>query len=512
MNGKKAKAQRQEGKQHSIYWGSSYDRQLDVLLFMWPDILKRFPNAKLNICYGWQTFDALRGGNPERLQWKQNIERMMQQPGIIHWGRLGKEELKRVRQTCGIWAYPTEFPEINCITALECQLDGVVPVTMNHYALKETVGSGVKIDGDIHLMEIQEKYKESLIDLMGDTKKWKEESEKGKEFAKNYDWSNIASKWIEEFNSPIKTPKVSVITITIRSGFWNIMAKNLAAQTYKVHEWIIVDDYPEDRMEIAAKYAKIYNLNIKYLRGDKVMGKYHRPNGLSRSNNMGWKAAEGELLVYLQDFIIIPIVGIEMLVDVNRHNPNALVAPVDDYWIAKEANKKNKEDWWDGNTDIFDKFSWRNSRVQFLGLRETKNPFDFEMNYGLIPKHIIQKLNGWWEFMDEGSGYDNTEIAYRALQAGYKILIDDRNKALCINLWPVIGGTGENILNRERQLNPPRYQWFVKQMMEGKLPLVREDKLCENINLKFSVPDDVLDKDCSGWINAHTPQILEAWK
>lgn len=511
MSHKQAKAQRKGSKIHNIFWGSSYDRQLDVLLFMWPDIIKKYPDAKLNICYGWQTFDALRGGNPERLEWKKNVERMMQQPGIIHWGRLGKEELKKVRQSCGIWAYPTEFPEINCITALECQSDGVVPVTMNHYALKETVGSGIKVDGDIHLIEIQDKYKEELLNLMGDEKRWKEESEKAKEFATNYTWDKVAEGWMKEFNTPVKKPTVSVITITIRSGFWNIMAKNLSAQTYPIHEWIIIDDYPEDRTEIAKQYAEKYNLNIRYIRGDKVMGKYSRPYGLVRSNNMGWKAAEGELLVYLQDFIIIPTVGIEMLVDVNRHHPNALIAPVDEYWFAKEPNKENKVDWWDGNTDILDKFSWRNTRVRFEGLRPTENPFDFEMNYAMIPKRIVENLNGWWEFMDEGLGYDNTEIAYRALQAGYEILIDDRNKAICINLWPIVGGTAENILSRERQLNPPRYQWFINQMREGKLPLVRDDKLCESINLKFQVPEEVLDKDCSDWINAHTESILLGW-
>lgn len=512
MSQRKNKLQRKVNRQHTLFWGSSYDRGLEHLLFMWPDIIQKYPDAKLNITYGWDLFDALRGGNPERLQWKENVVKMIQQPGIIHWGRVSKERLKEIREQCGIWAYPTYFPEINCITALECQESGVVPVTMDDFALTETVGCGIKIKGKIEKLDVQEEFKKQLIELMGDTERWLKESEKGKEFAKSYKWEGISSKWVDYFKETVSKPKVSVITITIRTGFWNIMAKNLSKQTYPIHEWIIIDDYHEDRSEIAKKYAEKYNLNIKYIRGDKGKPDYKRMYGLVRGNNIGWKSAEGELLIYVQDFIILPQNGVEMAVDVYRHHPKALIAPVDQYWNAKEPNKDNKEDWWDGNTDIIESFSWRNVRVRYEGLRPTENPFDFEMNYAIIPKAILQDLNGWWEFMDDGLGYDNTELAYRALKKGYEVFIDDRNEAVCINLWPVIGGTAENILSRERQLNPPRYQWFVNQMKEGKLPIVRDEKLCASISLPFEVPKEVEDKDCSDWINAHTDEILRSWE
>lgn len=513
MSQKKTKLQRKQNKQHTLFWGSSYDRGLDILLFMWPDIIAKYPDAKLHITYGWNLFDALRGGNPERLQWKQNVEKMMQQPGIIHWGRVGKERLKEIRQQCGIWAYPTYFPEINCITALECQQDGVVPVTMDDFALSETAKSGVLIKGKIEKLEVQEGFKKQLIELMGDSKRWQELANKGKEFVKEYEWQKLAPQWETFFKEPVTEPLVSVITVTIRPGFWNIMAANLAKQTYKNFEWIIIDDYEEDRSEIAKKYAKKYNLTIRYLRGDKNPHAkvYPRRYGLVRANNKGWEEAKGELLVYLQDFIMIPTVGLELLVDNYRHHPNALQAPTDQYWFAKEPDKTNKEDWWNGETDIVDRFSWRNIRVQFIGLRPTDNPADFEMNYGAIPKHILDDLHGWWEFFDDGLGYDNTEIAYRALKKGYGILIDDRNEAICINLWPIIGGTKENIEERERHLSTPYYSYLVMGIESDKLPLVRDEKLDKSINLKFEVPKEVADKDCAKWIREHTREIVEGW-
>ena len=40
-------------------------------------------------------------------------------------------ELRELRKQCGIWAYTTDFDEINCIGALEAQDDGVVPCVIN---------------------------------------------------------------------------------------------------------------------------------------------------------------------------------------------------------------------------------------------------------------------------------------------------------------------------------------------------------------------------------------------
>jgi len=421
-------------KQHTLFWGSSYDRGLDTLLFLWPDIKEKFPDAVLHICYGWNLFDKANHDNPERMSWKKQVQMLMAQEGIVHHGRVGKKELQDIRRKCGIWAYPTAFQEINCITALDCQKDGAVPVTMDSFAMKETVGSGIKISGDITDVAVKDKFLKELLDLMGNEGRHAKEVKKGRAFAKDFLWKNIAGKWKTVFDTSVEIPLLSVITITIREGWWNIMADNLSRQTYKNFEWIIVDDYKKDRSKIADEYAKRYGLNIRYIRGDKALGKYKRKHGLVRANNMGWRASKGELCVFIQDFIIIPEDGLETIVGLYRHNKDALIAPVDEYWFPKKPNKSNKKDWWDNNVDILDRFSWRNIRVQFSGIRETENPSDFEMNYSAIPKAILDHLNGWYEFFDDGMGYDNVEIAHRALGEGYRILIDDTNIATCIDI------------------------------------------------------------------------------
>lgn len=184
-------------RQYKLFYGSSYDRGLQHLLNMWSDIKEAIPSATLDICYGWDLFLKAYSNNPERMAWKKRMDELMSQDGIVHHGRLGKKELSEVRSRCGIWAYPTHFEEIHCITALECQLDGLVPVVINLAALDETVQSGIKIDGDIAMQETSELFKKSLIDMMKDEKRWKEESEKAIKFAKKHTWNIVAKKWIK---------------------------------------------------------------------------------------------------------------------------------------------------------------------------------------------------------------------------------------------------------------------------------------------------------------------------
>ena len=187
-------------KHLKLFYGSSYDRGLIHLLKIWSQIKDKHPQAELHIAYGWDLFDRAFQNNPERQNWKERVNKLMEQPGITHHGRVGKDKLQKIRKECGIWAYPTEFTEINCITALEAQRDGCVPVVMAVAALKETVGSGIKLEGDIYDPEIRKQYLAELLKLMGNKELWSTEVHKAKEFAKSYDWSLIAKQWEAVFS------------------------------------------------------------------------------------------------------------------------------------------------------------------------------------------------------------------------------------------------------------------------------------------------------------------------
>lgn len=182
-------------RNHKLFWGSSYDRGLQHILKMWPSIKEKYNDAELHICYGWDLFIKGYANNPERLAWKDRIDQQMKFAGITHHGRISKKETWKLMSECGIWAYTTHFSETNCITALECQQRGCVPVTIDLAALHETVQSGVKIRGDIYDPETYDLYLEKILELMGDEKAWKEHSEKGKQFAESFHWQQIAQEW-----------------------------------------------------------------------------------------------------------------------------------------------------------------------------------------------------------------------------------------------------------------------------------------------------------------------------
>ena len=186
-------------RQHRLWWQSSYDRGLEHLLKMWPSIKEIHKDAELWITYGWDLFDKGYADNPERMKWKEKIDKLMEQEGITHFGRVGKEKLHELRSQCGIWAYPTHFGETNCIGALECQLDGVAPCVIHYAGLRETVGSGVRVEGDIYDPDTYMEYLDALTGLMSDEKHWSEEQKKGFEWAKEFSHEKIADKWIKEF-------------------------------------------------------------------------------------------------------------------------------------------------------------------------------------------------------------------------------------------------------------------------------------------------------------------------
>lgn len=182
-------------RQHTLGFYSSYDRGLDMCLKLYPKIKEKFPDAEFHVFYGWKLFNDGYQDNPERLMWRDRQIKAMKDLGVVDHGRVSKKELKEWQQKIGIWFYPTYFGETNCITALDCQQNGCVPCVINYAGLKETVGSGVRIDGDIYDQETKDSYLEGILKLMSDEKFWKEEQEKGRKFSKDFTWDKIANQW-----------------------------------------------------------------------------------------------------------------------------------------------------------------------------------------------------------------------------------------------------------------------------------------------------------------------------
>jgi len=185
---------------YKIIWSSSYDRGLEHLLKIWGDVKKAVPKAELHVFYGWQLFKKFYGDNPERMAWMEKINKLMEQDGVTHHGRVPQPEIEKWHKRCGIWAYPTHFFEINCISAIKSQLWGCVPVCTDFAALKTTVQYGKKVKGDIYDEETLEEFKNALITALKDHKWQTEQREKMMPWArKKFGWNSVAEQWTKEF-------------------------------------------------------------------------------------------------------------------------------------------------------------------------------------------------------------------------------------------------------------------------------------------------------------------------
>lgn len=173
--------------------------------------------------------------------------------------------------------------------------------------------------------------------------------------------------------------KISVITPTIRPKGLEIVKDCLSKQTFTDFEWLV---------EVG-------------------LGKEH---DLNKAFNKMLKRAKGELIVFYQDYIQIPDDGLQKMWDEYQKDKSYLItAPVgksDDYTNPK--------------------YDWRAFKFEDVGFQ------GWEIDWGACPKNILFEIGGFNEDLDEYWSFDNVDVAYRALKAGYKFKCID-NIAIAID-------------------------------------------------------------------------------
>jgi len=194
-----------------VVYMSSHVRGLDTLLEIWPDVLAKVPNAKLKIAYGWQSYDEVNRNNPERQAWKElMVGKINSLTSVEDLGRIGQQDIVKLINQSGVWAYPTQFCEIFCITAVKAQAGGAYPITTDFAALDETVTAGYK-----QHMEAQDEHTpigvwkkngigefyNELVKALLDPPQTNEQRTKMMQQTRDaWDWFTVAESWSSEFN------------------------------------------------------------------------------------------------------------------------------------------------------------------------------------------------------------------------------------------------------------------------------------------------------------------------
>ena len=195
---KKNKVQRDP---HRIMYASSPDRGLVNLLKIFPKIRQRVPDATLHAFYG---FDNIRKIVKDNIPIDdigtsiKDLEKLMSQPGVTWHGRISQVELYDEWRKSGIWGYPTRFAETSCITSMEAQALGAIPVTNPFWALLDNVMYGSVIDGDPAVNPMtQIEYINEICYWMTNENVEKIRLEMIKKARERFDWERVVDSYIE---------------------------------------------------------------------------------------------------------------------------------------------------------------------------------------------------------------------------------------------------------------------------------------------------------------------------
>jgi hypothetical protein len=265
----------------------------------------------------------------------------------------------------------------------------------------------------------------------------------------------------------------SVVTITARPGIFRFGRETLEAQSFKDFEWVVVDKLYHKRYKEVAEYMKDSPLDFKHIPEPPKDKGYN----LARADNEGIKKSTGELLVWLQDFILIPQDGLQKYWDLYKQHPDSMYSGVDGRFSIETAGKILTEDpidiiggasWGHGRTDYV------NQRAEGKGVYQSYDPFEFELNWAAFARTVAEDIGGFNEDFDHGFAYDNTEFAFRALQMHKQLWIDTTNYADAINHWELFGGPEDPHVEHRNDavgINRKKYQEYVKAVESGMAPI-----------------------------------------
>lgn len=192
--------------------------------------------------------------------------------------------------------------------------------------------------------------------------------------------------------SPQKsTPKISVITPSIRPAGIAVTFESLREQTFRDFEWLPRLSLPGEKPD------------------------------LCKQMNAAIRESRGELIVFLQDWIRISPDGLKRAWEKYQEDPTAC-------WTMPVGKVL------DEMTDESVKWDWR----PYWKHRD-EIPFDhWEIDWGMMPGKALEAAilidNTWFdEQYDSGFGWENVDMAYRMMRKGWKFRVDPDNKAVAFD-------------------------------------------------------------------------------
>jgi len=186
---------------HKLIYASRPERGLKTLLAdIWPRLHRWNPDLKLHVC-GYQI--KLTNIPPQLAELYRHVNMLLEStPGLVVLGGLSKRDYYRHLSESALMLYPSVFPEVSCLAALESQALGVPILTSDAFALSESVvAPQMRVGGKPGSPVYVDNYVERAISFLSNRDELRRLGQESKTIIRNrYSWDKVASEWERLFS------------------------------------------------------------------------------------------------------------------------------------------------------------------------------------------------------------------------------------------------------------------------------------------------------------------------
>lgn len=182
-----------------IMYASSPDRGLKNALISFQKAREYVPDLEFHCFYGFDNIDKIIANNPKSYfkETKRELMSLMKQPGVTWHGRVSQNELYEEWFKSGIWVYETDFQETSCITCMEAQAMGAIPIFSPVWAQGENIGYGVDIVGNSTDPLTHARFAAEIVRLATNPELQEEIRKEMMPWARErYNWEKFVDLWI----------------------------------------------------------------------------------------------------------------------------------------------------------------------------------------------------------------------------------------------------------------------------------------------------------------------------
>lgn len=170
------------------------DRGVMQLHAAWPLIHREVPEASLVITSDWRLWDRYIDAScvrPYQLQYSGH-------PNVRYVGAVKRRELVEYQLSADLLLYPCIYDELACITVMEAQVAGAIPITSSIAALETTNSFGVQIKGSAYDAKFIEQFVESAITHLKDPYLVDKQMDMQKKAIERFSLERILDEWEEK--------------------------------------------------------------------------------------------------------------------------------------------------------------------------------------------------------------------------------------------------------------------------------------------------------------------------